>query len=82
MAGGPFYGFNRPGAKSSEAMIRQLVAAGDDGRREGPLRRIAAFSETDLTEDLKKISVPVLVLHGDDDQVCPTRIRLHCRRSC
>jgi non-heme chloroperoxidase len=68
---GPFYGFNRPGAKASEAIIdnwwRQGMAGGAKAHYDG----IVAFSQTDFTEDLKKISVPVLVMHGDDDQIVP-----------
>jgi len=51
----------------------ELVASGHDGRREGTLRWIVAFSQTDFTDDLKKITVPVLVMHGDDDQIRPLR---------
>ena len=66
---GPFYGFNRPGANASRRH-RQLVAPGHDGRhRRRTTDCIKAFSETDFTEDLQAIDVPVLVLHGDDDQV-------------
>ncbi len=71
VAGGPFYGFNRPGAKPSEAMIRNWWRQGMMGGAKAHYDGIAAFSETDLSEDLKKITVPVLVLHGDDDQVVP-----------
>jgi non-heme chloroperoxidase len=64
-------GFNRPGAKSSEAIIenwwRQGMMGGAKARYDG----FVAFSQTDFTEDLKKISVPVLVMHGDDDQIVP-----------
>ena len=50
---------------------RELVAAGHDGRRQGALRRYCRLFETDFTEDLKKINVPVLVMHSEDDQVVP-----------
>ena len=71
VASGPFYGFNRPGAKASQSVIdnwwRQGMAGGAKAHYDG----IKAFSETDFTEDLKSIDVPTLVLHGDDDQVVP-----------
>ena len=70
LASGPFYGFNRP-ARHPQGHHRELVAPGDDGRRQAPYDGIVAFSQTDFTEDLKKISVPVLVMHGDDDQIVP-----------
>jgi non-heme chloroperoxidase len=66
-----FYGFNRPGAQPSEAIIenwwRQGMAGGIKAHYDG----VVAFSQTDFTEDLKKITVPTLVMHGDDDQVVP-----------
>jgi non-heme chloroperoxidase len=68
---GPFYGYNRPGAKASEAIIqnwwRQSMMGGAKAHYDG----IVAFSQTDFTEDLKKITVPVLVMHADDDQIVP-----------
>jgi non-heme chloroperoxidase len=71
LAAGPFYGFNRPGVKASEAIIqnwwRQGMIRGAKAHYDG----IVAFSQTDFTEDLQKISVPVLVMHGDDDQIVP-----------
>jgi non-heme chloroperoxidase len=71
LASGPFYGFNRPGAKPSQAIIwnwwRQGMMGGANAHYEG----VVAFSQTDFTEDLKKITVPVLVMHGDDDQIVP-----------
>lgn len=70
-ASGPFYSFNRPGAKVSEAVIRNWWRQGMMGAANAHYDCIKAFSETDFTEDLKKIDVPVLVLHGDDDQVVP-----------
>ena len=68
---GPFYGFNRPGAKVSEGIIRNWWRQGMMGGAKAHYDCIKAFSETDFTEDLKKIKQPALVLHGDDDQVVP-----------
>jgi non-heme chloroperoxidase len=68
---GPFYGFNRPGAKASEAVIHNWWRQGMMGGAKAHYDCIKAFSETDFTEDLKKIDVPVLVMHGDDDQIVP-----------
>src|SRR5690349_2716140 len=68
---GPFYGFNRPGAKISEGVIRNWWRQGMMGGAKAHYDCIKAFSETDFTEDLKKIEVPVLVMHGDDDQIVP-----------
>jgi non-heme chloroperoxidase len=70
-AAGPFYGFNRPGAEPSEAIIENWWRQGMMGGAKAHYDGIVAFSQTDFTEDLKKISVPVLVMHGDDDQVVP-----------
>jgi non-heme chloroperoxidase len=68
---GPFYGYNRPGAKASQGVIenwwRQGMMGGAKAHHEG----IKAFSETDFTADLKSINVPTLVMHGDDDQIVP-----------
>jgi non-heme chloroperoxidase len=70
-ASGPFYGFNRPGARVSDAIVdnwwRQSMAGAANAHYDG----IKAFSETDFTEDLKAIEVPTLVMHGDDDQIVP-----------
>ncbi|MEX5339384.1 alpha/beta fold hydrolase [Pseudomonas sp. I2] len=71
VAAGPFYGFNRPGAKVSEAVIDNWWRQGMNGGAKAHYDCIAAFSETDFTEDLKKIAVPTLVLHGEDDQIVP-----------
>jgi non-heme chloroperoxidase len=71
LAAGPFYGFNRPGAKSSEAIIENWWRQGMMGGAKAYYDGIVAFSQTDFTENLKKISVPVLVMHGDDDQIVP-----------
>jgi non-heme chloroperoxidase len=68
---GPFYGYNRPGAKPSQAIINNWWRQGMMGGAKAHYDGIVAFSQTDFTEDLKKISVPVLVMHGDDDQIVP-----------
>ena len=71
---GPFYGFNRPDTKPSEPVIQNWWRQGMMGGAKAHYDGIVAFSQTDFTKDLKKISVPVLVLHGDDDQVVPFEI--------
>ena len=71
LSSGPFYGFNRPGAKPSEAIIQNWCRQGMMGGAKAHYDGIVAFSQTDFTEDLKKITVPVLVMHGDDDQIVP-----------
>jgi non-heme chloroperoxidase len=68
---GPFYGFNRPGAKVSQGAIWNWWRQGMMGGAKAHYDGIVAFSQTDFTEDLKKITVPVLVMHGDDDQIVP-----------
>jgi non-heme chloroperoxidase len=68
---GPFYGYNRPGAEPSEAVISNWWRQGMMGGAKAHYEGIKAFSETDFTEDLKNIAVPALVLHGDDDQIVP-----------
>jgi len=68
---GPFYGYNRPGAKASEGVIRNWWRQGMMGGAKAHYDGIVAFSQTDFTEDLKKFSVPNLVKHGDDDQIVP-----------
>ena len=68
---GPFYGFNRPGAKVSEGVIQNWWRQGMMGGIKAHYDGIVAFSQTDFTPDLKKISVPTLVMHGDDDQIVP-----------
>jgi len=68
---GPFYGFNRPGAEISQGVIRNWWRQGMMGGAKAHYDCIKAFSETDFTEDLKAIDVPVLVMHGDDDQIVP-----------
>jgi non-heme chloroperoxidase len=71
VASGPFYGYNRPGAELSEAIIQNWWRQGMMGAANAHYEGIVAFSQTDFTEDLKKISVPVHVMHGDDDQIVP-----------
>jgi non-heme chloroperoxidase len=71
IATGPFYGFNRPDAQVSEGVIANWWRQGMMGGIKAHYDCIAAFSETDFTEDLKAIEVPVLVMHGDDDQIVP-----------
>jgi non-heme chloroperoxidase len=71
LAAGPFYGFNRPGVEASEAIIQKWWLQGMMGGAKAHYDGIVAFSQTDFTEDLKTISVPVLVMHGDDDQIVP-----------
>lgn len=68
---GPFYGFNRPGAKPSQPIIQNWWRQGMMGGAKAQYDGIKAFSETDFTEDLKIIDVPTLVMHGDDDQIVP-----------
>ena len=68
---GPFYGFNRPGAKVSQGIITNWWRQGMMGGAKPHHDCIKAFSETDFTEDLRKITVPTLVMHGDDDQIVP-----------
>ena len=70
-ASGPFYGFNRPGAKPIPGVIQNWWRQGMIGSAKAHYDGIKAFSETDFTDDLKKITVPVLVMHGDDDQIVP-----------
>jgi non-heme chloroperoxidase len=67
----PFYGYNRPGAKISEGVREQWWLQGMLGGVKPHYDCIKAFSETDFTDDLKKIDIPVLVMHGDDDQIVP-----------
>jgi non-heme chloroperoxidase len=71
VASGPFYGFNRPSAKISEGLIRNWWRQGMMGCTKAHYDCIKAFSETDFTEDLKKMEVPTLVMHGEDDQIVP-----------
>ena len=68
---GPFYGFNREGAKVSQGAVDNWWRQGMMGGAKAHYDCIEAFSETDFTEDLRKIDVPVLIMHGDDDQIVP-----------
>jgi non-heme chloroperoxidase len=68
---GPFFGFNRSGAKISEGVIQNWWRQAMTGGIKAQYDCIKALSETDFTEDLKAISVPTLILHGDDDQIVP-----------
>jgi non-heme chloroperoxidase len=79
LAGGPFYGFNRPGARVSQGVIQNWWRQGMMGSIKAHYEGIKAFSETDFTEDLLSIDVPTLVMHGDDDQIVP--IDASARRS-
>ncbi|UVF22822.1 alpha/beta hydrolase (plasmid) [Microvirga terrae] len=71
VASGPFYSYNRPGAKPSQGIIQNWWRQGMMGGAKAQYDSIKAFSETDFTEDLKIITVPTLVMHGNDDQVVP-----------
>jgi non-heme chloroperoxidase len=68
---GPFYGFNRPGAETSQGVIENWWRQGMMGGAKAHYDGIKAFSETDFTDDLKACDVPTLVMHGDDDQIVP-----------
>ena len=67
----PFYGYNRPGAKVSEGVRDFFWLQGTLASFKGTFDCVKAYSETDFTEDLKKVDVPTLILHGDDDQIVP-----------
>lgn len=71
VAGGPFFGFNRPGAKVSQGLIQAWWLQGMMTGHKNAYDCIKAFSETDFTEDLKKFDIPTLIIHGDDDQIVP-----------
>nr|WP_201026438.1 alpha/beta hydrolase [Paramesorhizobium deserti] len=71
LASGPFFGFNRPGAKVSQGMIDSFWLQGMQAGHKNAFDSIKAFSETDFTEDLKKFDKPTLIVHGDDDQIVP-----------
>lgn len=73
----PFYGYNRPGAQVSEGARESFWLQGMLGGLKGQLDCIKQFSETDFTEDLKKIDVPTLIIHGDDDQIVPIGASAH-----
>jgi non-heme chloroperoxidase len=74
IASGPFFGFNRPGAKASQGLIYSFWVQGMQGGHKNTFDSIKAFSETDLREDLRKFDVPTLIVHGDDDQIVPIDI--------
>lgn len=74
LASGPFYSYNRPGAKPSPDIIDTFVAQGMMCGHKNAYDSIAAFSATDFREDLKKFTIPTLVLHGDDDQIVPIHV--------
>lgn len=74
---GPFYGFNRAGAEVSQGLINNWWRQGMMGGAKAHYDCVAAFSETDFTEDLKAITVPTLVMHGEDDQVVPIDASAH-----
>ena len=71
VGGGPFYGFNRPGATISQGVIQNWWRQGMIGSAKAHYEGIKAFSEVDLTADLKLIEVPTFVMHGNDDQIVP-----------
>jgi non-heme chloroperoxidase len=71
IASGPFFGFNRPGAKASTGLIDTFWMQGMQASHKATFDSIEAFSETDFTEDLKRVNVPTLVIHGADDQIVP-----------
>ena len=71
IASGPFFGFNRPGAKVNQGNILNWWRQGMMGGAKAHYDCIKAFSETDFTDDLKRIEVPTLVMHGEDDQIVP-----------
>lgn len=71
IAAGPFFGFNRPGARASQGLIDSFWMQGMMAGHKNTYDCIKAFSETDFTEDLKKTDVPTLIIHGDDDQIVP-----------
>jgi non-heme chloroperoxidase len=73
VATGPFFGFNRPGAKVSEGLIRAWWTQGMQSGHKNAYDCIKAFSETDFTADLGRIDVPTLIIHGDDDQIVPIK---------
>lgn len=74
---GPFFGFNREGAKISQGQIQNWWRQGMMGGAKAQYDCIKAFSETDFTEDLKALSIPVLLLHGEDDQIVPIQNSAH-----
>jgi non-heme chloroperoxidase len=77
VASGPFFGFNRPGAQVSQGLVQSWYAQGMQSGFKNAYDCIKAFSETDFTEDLKAMTVPTLVIHGDDDQIVPIGASAH-----
>lgn len=77
IASGPFFNFNRPGAKVSQGLIDSFWVQGVQAGHKNTYDCIKAFSETDFTEDLKKFDVPTLIVHGDDDQIVPIDASAH-----
>lgn len=73
VASGPFFGFNRPGAKVSQGLIQSWWAQGMQSGHKNAYDCIKAFSETDFTADLARIDVPTLIIHDDDDQIVPIK---------
>lgn len=73
VASGPFFGFNRPGAKVSQGLIQSWWAQGMQSGHKNAYDCIQAFSETDFSADLARIDVPTLIIHGDDDQIVPIK---------
>jgi non-heme chloroperoxidase len=71
LASGPFYGFNRPGVAVSEALVANWWRQGMMGDAKAHYDGIVAYTQTDFTDDLKQVTVPTLVMHGDDDQIVP-----------
>ncbi|WP_207717647.1 alpha/beta fold hydrolase [Caenimonas soli] len=71
IASGPFFGYNRPGAKASQGAVDAFWARGMQAGHKNTYDCIKAFSETDFTADLKKVDIPTLIIHGDDDQIVP-----------
>ena len=77
IAGGPFFGANRPGAKVSQGVMDSFWLQGMRAGHKNTFDCIKAFSETNFTEDLKKFDVPTLIVHGDDDQIVPIGAAAH-----
>lgn len=82
VASGPFYGFNRDGAEISQGTIQNWWRQGMIGSAKAHYEGIKAFSETDQTEDLKSITLPVLVMQEMTTRWCPIKMRPSCRTSC
>jgi non-heme chloroperoxidase len=71
LASGPFFGFNRPGAKRSAGLVDNFWSQGMQAGHKATFDSIKAFSESNFVEDLKRVNVPTLVIHGADDQIVP-----------